>query len=114
MKKVLTITIALLLILIHGQGFARSIDLKTARATAMDFLKTKAPSGRLMASPPRELWIHEEQGLDASSQPAFYIVSTDKGFVIVAGDDRARQVLAYSDYPLDKMDDIPDNMRFFL
>ncbi len=114
MKKVLTITIALLLILIHGQGFARSIDLKTARATAMDFLKTKAPSGRLMASPPRELWIHEEQGLDASSQPAFYIVSTDKGFVIVAGDDRARQVLAYSDYPLDNMDDIPDNMRFFL
>ena len=114
MKKVLTITIALLLILIHGQGFARSIDLKTARATAMDFLKTKAPSGRLTASPPRELWIHEEQGLDASSQPAFYIVSTDKGFVIVAGDDRARQVLAYSDYPLDNMDDIPDNMRFFL
>ena len=114
MKKVLTIIIALLLILIHGQGFARSIDLKTARATAIDFLKTKAPSGRLTASPPRELWIHEEQGLDASSQPAFYIVSTDKGFVIVAGDDRARQVLAYSDYPLDNMDDIPDNMRFFL
>ena len=114
MKKALFIITAILLIVTHVQGLARSVDVATARKAAMDFLQARTPSGRLMASAPHELWLKEEPGPDASGPAAYYVVGTDKGFVIVAGDDRARQVLAYSDQPLEDMDAIPGNMRFFM
>ena len=44
---------------------------------------------------------------------AYYIFNTGDGFVIVAGDDRAEQILGYGDDELD-MNDIPCCMQFML
>ena len=40
-----------------------------------------------------------------------YEMAGGNGFVIVAGDDRARQVLAYGDSPID-VDNVPDNVQW--
>ena len=47
------------------------------------------------------------------SQPVYYVFNSERGFVIVAGDDRAQEILAYGSQPLD-MNMIPENMRFWL
>jgi len=44
---------------------------------------------------------------------AYYIFNTSEGYVIVAGDDRANEVLAYGDRPLD-INNIPDGLQYFL
>ena len=93
---------------------AGNVDLLTAQTKAANFLKSKAPQGRLMTSAPTVKWTHEVKNSSNASLAAYYIVNTDKGYVIVAGDDRAREILAYGNKPLTDLNDIPDNMQFFL
>ena len=93
---------------------AGNVDLSTAQTKAANFLKSKAPQGRLMTSAPTVKWTHEVKNSSNASLAAYYIVNTDKGYVIVAGDDRAREILAYGNKPLTDLNDIPDNMQFFL
>ena len=114
MKKVLFISLAFLLALIPMQGQARNVDLATAKSTAMNFMRSRDASGRFMAAQPRELWAHVEPNSLDRSQAAFYIIGTDRGLVVIAGDDRVREVLAYTDQPLESTDDMPQGMRFWL
>ena len=48
------------------------------------------------------------------AQAAYYIVNTDKGYVIVAGDDRAREILAYGEGSLKSVNDLPEATQYFL
>lgn len=114
MEKVKFIILAIMLAVMPMQGLAHDVDLATARATAMDFMRSGSTSRHFMAGQPRELWTHVEPNELDSKQAALYIIGTDRGFVIVAGDDRARSVLAYSDYPLERLDEMPQGMRFWL
>lgn len=51
-----------------------------------------------------------------STDALFYVFSknSDNGFVIVSGDDRAREILAYSDSNSFDPQNIPDNMKDWL
>ena len=93
---------------------AGNVDLSTAQTKAANFLKSKAPQGRLMTSAPTVKWTHEVKNSSNASLAAYYIVNTDKGYVIVAGDDRAREILAYGDGQLDNLNDLPEAMQLFL
>ena len=93
---------------------AGNVDLLTAQTKAANFLKSKAPQGRLMTSTPTIKWTHEVKNSSNASLAAYYIVNTDKGYVIVAGDDRAREILAYGDGQLDNLNDLPEAMQLFL
>ena len=93
---------------------AGNVDLLTAQTKAANFLKSKAPQGRLMTSAPTVKWTHEVKNSSNASLAAYYIVNTDKGYVIVAGDDRAREILAYGDGQLDNLNDLPEAMQLFL
>ena len=57
--------------------------------------------------------VHTEVNPSRSSQAVYYIFNSDQGFVIVAGDDRARQILAWGDRPLD-IATMPENMKNWL
>lgn len=48
------------------------------------------------------------------SQPLFYVFNRDAGFVIVSADDRAPEVLGYSDAGPFDVDSLPDNFRYLL
>ena len=93
---------------------AGNVDLLTAQTKAANFLKSKAPQGRLITSAPTVKWTHEVKNSSNASLAAYYIVNTDKGYVIVAGDDRARDILAYGDGQLDNLNDLPEAMQLFL
>ena len=92
---------------------AASVDVARAQQTAQQFLMSQSSNGRFTATAPQVKWIHQEKNSSKASLAAYYIVNTDKGFVIVAGDDRAQEVLAYGPSSLD-MNAMPDNMKFWL
>ena len=114
MKKILFLAVALCASM---QIMAANVNVETARLTALNFMKGKAVNGRFMApQAPQVKWIHQEMNSSNVEQAAYYIVNTDAGFVIVAGDDRAQSILAYGDAPLADNDikSLPENMRFWL
>ena len=95
------------------QVTAANVDLATAQQSAQRFLMSKTANGRFMTSAPTVKWTHEVKNSSNASLAAFYIVNTDRGFAIVSGDDRARDVLAYGDLPLDDLNDLPGGLQYF-
>ena len=96
------------------QAFAGHVDLAQAQMTAQNFLQNRVDAKRLNAAPAGTLrLLHAETGSQRLSQPVYYVFNTDNAFVIVAGDDRAQEVLAYGNGTLD-MNNLPDNMKFWL
>ena len=93
---------------------AGNVDMTTAQTKAANFLLNKASHGRLMTSAPAVKWVHEVKNSSKATQAAFYIVNTDRGYVIVAGDDRAREILAYGEGTLTDLNDLPEAVQYFL
>ena len=102
------------MVFVIAQAFAANVDLLTARSKATDFLKNKTVNGRLMTSTPAIRWVHEEKNSTNVALNAYYVVNTECGFVIVAGDDRANEILGYGDAPLTDVNSLPENMKFWL
>ncbi len=112
MKKILFFTAMLFVAM---QATASDIDATTARSVAMRFLSQMASTGR-RAAPAAHSDIHlvyTEQNPSVASQAAYYIFNTCDSYVIVAGDDRAEEVLAHGDAPID-MNNLPSAMRYWL
>ena len=93
---------------------AGNVDLSTAQTKAAKFLHNKTSHGRLMTSAPTVKWTHEVKNSSNAAMAAYYIVNTDKGYVIVAGDDRAREILAYGEGTLTDLNDLPEAVQYFL
>jgi hypothetical protein len=93
---------------------AGQVDLATAQQAAQRLLMNKAHNGRLMTTAPAVKWIHQERNSSRTDMVAYYIVNTDRGFVIVSGDDRAQEILGYGDAEIKDMKSLPENMRFWL
>ena len=61
------------------------------------------------------LWDGESSGSKPADYPAFYVIGRDSGgFVIVAGDDRARPVLGLSETNRFETENMPDNVRWWM
>ena len=89
------------------QLFAAQVDLSQAQAAAQRFLQNRAlPASGIRLQ-------HAEMSSTRLSQPVYYIFNSDNAFVIVSGDDRAQEILAYGDKALD-MNNMPENMKFWL
>lgn len=104
-----------LLLLAMMPAMAADVDVAQARATARLFWQDFAPSvcrGAPAAIADVKL-VHTEVNPSRGDQAVYYIFNSDQGFVIVAGDDRARQILAWGDRPLD-IATMPENMKNWL
>ena len=112
MKKILFL-VALLLSAI--QMTAAHVDATVARATAERYLSSLKVNGRQMApTPSSEIRLaHTEFNSMNPSQAVYYIFNTNDRFIIVSGDDRAREVLAWGDGNLE-FNSIPCNMAVWL
>ena len=109
MKKLLFLAA---LVVASLQLTAANVDRVSAQQTAQRFLVSQTANGRLMTSAPIVKWTHEAKSVNA--QPAYYIVNTDRGYVIVSGDDRARDILAYGEGTLESVNDLPEAVQYFL
>ena len=94
---------------------AADVDVATAQSAAMTFLCGNTASGRhaAPAAITNVQLIHTEHNSANAEQAVYYIFNTSDSYVIVAGDDRAEQILVWGDSPLD-MNIIPENMRYWL
>ena len=103
-----------LLFMAAMQVTAVNVDLPTAQTAARDFI-LNSPRGHRSAAQSGDIvnLLHVEPNSTRAEQAVYYIFNSSQGFVIVAGDDRAQQILAYGDRPLD-MKRMPENMRFWL
>ena len=93
---------------------ASNVDATVALNKAVQFLNAQ-PGSRFMASSSTlELAYTEKSSVDAQVN-VFYVFNSKDGssFVIVSGEDRAEEILAYGDHALD-MDIIPSNMRWWI
>jgi len=90
------------------------VDLRTAQSTAQSFVADKARSGRLTGGAAVDMkLLHQEMSTTSATRPVYYIFNSAGAFVIVPADDRAGDVLAYGDQPID-MNNLPENMKFWL
>ena len=112
MKRLL---LCAMLLLAMMPAMAADVDVVQARATATQFLQDYAPMVKRGA--PISLadvkLLHTEANPSSADKAVYYIFNSNQGFVIVAGDDRARQILAWGDRPLD-FARMPENMKYWL
>jgi hypothetical protein len=106
--------LAVLFILMSMDVTAGNVDVNDARVKAAQFLN-KRPETVFMASPQTMRLVHAEMSDLDARRADYYVFNAEDGgaFVIVAGDDRAADVLAYGPRALD-MDDVPCNMQWLL
>lgn len=93
---------------------ALPVDPVAARAVATQFAALGRIAGLRSAQGALRLAYAAPSASDASKADYYvFQASGGQGFVIVAGDDRARQVLAYGDSPID-MENVPCNVQWLL
>lgn len=111
MKRFYLLMIAVMAIL---SSTAAPVDQATAAQKAKGFLTNKLYAGKMMAPAAlNPVLVMTEIGDTKLNQPVYYIFNTSTTYVVVAGDDRAEEILMVGDKPLD-LNRIPDGMQYLL
>ncbi|MBP5687888.1 MAG: C10 family peptidase [Muribaculaceae bacterium] len=110
MKKLLSV---LTVVMFALQLMAAPVDVSTAKSKAEQYLANKVYTGKIMAPGATEAKLIKTEMGDKAAAPVYYIFNTATTFVIVSGDDRAEEILAYGDKPL-LLERIPKNMEAWL
>ena len=90
---------------------AAPVDAAAAGATATRFINASGAAHSMKTSAPRLLYIEPSAAQPQAAD--YYVFDTGDCFVVVAGDDRAQDVLAYGDGALD-MASLPCNLQWML
>ena len=116
-KKLSWLALCAAIALTAGNAQAENVGPAAAQQIASNFVKLQAAPGRAMLPAANQLRLAHIEASSASAEAnAFYVfnIGDNDGFVIIAGDDRARQVLGYSDHGSLNWDLLPDNMKAWL
>lgn len=92
---------------------AGNVNSSAARAVASNYIKQHVAAGTLKAPSTADIKLaHAEASKAAPDANAYYAFNIDGGgFIIIAGDDRASQVLGYSDRGHLDFNKLPDNFK---
>ena len=91
---------------------AANVDANTAKTTANTFIKQNfAKQGKFMAPSAADIKLAHAETSSVSGNAYYVFNITGGGWVIIAGDDRANQVLAYSDHGSLDMNNLPSNTK---
>lgn len=91
---------------------AGNVDSRTAQAKAIQFLNSQTDM-RLNVSNANLKLTHAERSQVNAQMNDFYVFNYDGGHVIVAGDDRAEEILGYGSGYFD-MNNLPDNVAWWM
>ena len=94
---------------------AAPVDQTTAMMKAQRFLINELYAGKLM-SPAAivPVLLKAETGEGKVADPVYYIYNTPSNFIVVAGDDRAEEILMVGDHPLPNVSSIPPGLQDLL
>ena len=94
---------------------AAPVDQATAFRKAQSFLTNELYAGKMMSSAAlRPVLLKAEMGNAKVNQPVYYIYNTSTTFIVVAGDDRADEILMVGDRPLKDINNLPLGMQDML
>ena len=111
MKKLLSLVTV---ILVTMSSFAAPVDQATAMKMAKAYLSNEMYAGRIMAPEAlNPVLLKAEIGNTKLNKPVYYIYNTSTTYLVVAGDDRAENILMVGDAPLNP-ERIPDGLQFLL
>lgn len=116
MKQLLKCGLVAALAVVSFNAQAANVDANTAKATANKFIKQKyAQQGKMMAPATADFMLAYTEASSVSGN-AYYVfnITGGRGWVIVAGDDLAKQVLAYGDKGNIDMNNLPGSMKDYL
>lgn len=116
-KRLMRVSLVTLAAMIGLNANTTNVDLASARSIASSFLKLRtAVPGAFNAPALADLKLaHAEASSVDKSANAYYAFNIDGGgFVIISGDDRASQVLGFSDKGRIDFANMPDNLRALL
>ncbi len=111
MNKIFTVLLMMCVGLMGGTAWAKTVNERQALKIANGFMTSRAiPAGGLRMA-------HKAPMMKApgqSEKAAYYAFNASRGYVIVAGDDRAPAVLGYSDKGTFDPNNIPEAMQELL
>ena len=101
--------------LVTMQASAGPVDVSAARSTAQQFAINlgKGPQRAPATGASIVNLVHAEMNPVNPSCAYYYIFNTADSYIIISGDDRAYEILAYGDSPID-MNNIPEGMQYWL
>ena len=109
-KLLLLVTVALMAM----STFAAPVDQARAMRMAKSYLTNELYAGQIMAPAAlNPVLLKMEVGDNKLNQPVYYIYNTSTTFLVIAGDDRAENILMVGDEALDPQR-IPDGMQYLL
>ncbi len=92
---------------------AANVNQAAAQDKAAQFMQGLQQSGRLHSPVTKVNLLHAEMSDSKVNAPVYYIFTAGDNFVIVSGEDRAEDILAYGDSPFD-LYNMPCNMQAWL
>ena len=116
-KKFLSSCLLVALAMVSLQASSKNINANSARTVANSFIKQHASSIHAFrsASLADLKLVHAETSSAVSNANAYYAFNIKGGgFIIVSGEDRANQVLGYSDRGHLDFNNLPDNFKALL
>ncbi len=94
---------------------AAPVDQATAARKAKSYLTDNLYAGKLMAPAAlNPVLLKAEMGNAKINQPVYYIYNTSTTFLVVAGDDRAEEILMVGDRPLKDINNLAPGMQDIL
>ncbi len=108
MKRIITSLIA---IVVAMSVSAAPVDYATALKKVNNYLANKMYPGMMMSpSALNPVLLKAEMGNSKPNQPVYYIFNTSTTYLVVAGDDRAEEILMEGDAPLRDINNLPPGM----
>ena len=108
MKRII---ISLIAIVIAMSVSAAPVDYATALKKVKNHLANKMYPGMMMSpSALNPVLLKAEMGNSKLNQPVYYIFNTSTTYLVVAGDDRAEEILMEGDAPLQDINNLPPGM----
>ena len=112
MKKLLFFMTAAILAM---SSLAAPVDEATATRKAQHFLANELYAGQIMSPAAiHPVLMKAEMGNAKMLGPVYYIYNTSTTFIVVAGDDRADEILMVGDHPLQDINDLPPGLQDLL
>ena len=112
MKKILLFLSAAL---ITASMLAAPVDQFTAMQKAKHFLTNELYAGKIMSPAALQpVLLKAEMGNVKFNEPVYYIFNTSTTFLVIAGDDRAEEILMVGDRPLKDINNLPLGLQDML
>lgn len=112
MKKIFFFLTAAMLAM---SSWAAPVDQVRAKVIAQRYLSNELYAGKIMSPAAlNPVLVKAEIGNVKLNQPVYYIFNTSTTFLVVAGDDRAEEILMVGDRPLKDVNNLPLGMRDML